>query len=294
MPAKKDLTNIRFGKLLILREEVNNRINNQPTWKCQCDCGQICYKTTRQLKTLKNPSCGCVTGHTKDITGNKYGKLTAISPTAQRSHGSTVWKCQCECGNIVYARLEGLRVGDNTSCGCYNKAKELFAKRYKVDLVGKKYGKLTVLEATNERTPKGNQIWKCLCDCGNVTYVSTNHLQTGNTKSCGCLQGHSAGELLIAELLKENNIKYKQEYVFKDLPGRRYDFAIFDDNNKLLYLIEFDGEQHYIEAPHFKLSLGEQQIIDKIKTKFAKKNNIPLIRVPYWKRNNLTINDLLL
>lgn len=33
----------------------------------------------------------------------------------------------------------------------------------------------------------GNIVWKCLCDCGRTCEVSSNHLQTNNTKSCGCL-----------------------------------------------------------------------------------------------------------
>ena len=128
--------------------------------------------------------------------------------------------------------------------------------------------------------------------CGNICYVSTNHLQTGNTKSCGCLQGHSYGELKIKELLTENNIHYKSEYIFSDLPNRRFDFAILDNNNKVISLIEFDGEQHFIETPFFKTTLKEQQTIDKEKTEFAKQKNIKLIRIPYWKRNNMTIEDL--
>ena len=49
----------------------------------------------------------------------------------------------------------------------------------------------------------------------------------------------------IAKLKKSNwychNIEYKSEYIFEDLPNRRYDFAIFKDN-QIVRLIEFDGE----------------------------------------------------
>lgn len=69
------------------------------------------------------------------------------------------------------------------------------------------------------------------------------------------------------------------------MPNRRYDFAIFNKNGDIIQLIEFDGEQHYFEAPHFNTTLQEQQNIDLEKTNFALKKNIPLVRVPYWKRN---------
>jgi len=44
-----------------------------------------------------------------------------------------------------------------------------------------------VLEKTNNRRHKQRTIYKCKCDCGNIVYVPSNSLITGNTKSCGCL-----------------------------------------------------------------------------------------------------------
>lgn len=54
----------------------------------------------------------------------------------------------------------------------------------KIDLVGHKYGRLTVLE---EDFSKKRVAWKCACDCGNFTVVTGDCLRTGNTSSCGCL-----------------------------------------------------------------------------------------------------------
>ena len=56
----------------------------------------------------------------------------------------------------------------------------------KLDLSGKRYGRLDVLEefgiSRNNKT-----LWKCLCDCGNEIIVIGSSLISGNTKSCGCL-----------------------------------------------------------------------------------------------------------
>lgn len=53
------------------------------------------------------------------------------------------------------------------------------------DLVGQKFNKLTVLKL---QSTENKTIWKCKCDCGNIVYVSSSHLKSGHTKSCGCLK----------------------------------------------------------------------------------------------------------
>lgn len=58
-----------------------------------------------------------------------------------------------------------------------------------VDLTGKSFGKLTVIERINnyiEPCGEKKAKWQCLCECGNTIHVTTSHLTTGHTKSCGC------------------------------------------------------------------------------------------------------------
>lgn len=56
----------------------------------------------------------------------------------------------------------------------------------KEDMIGKRFGKLTVI---NESPPKnGRRCWRCSCDCGNETIVMEKNLKNGITKSCGCLR----------------------------------------------------------------------------------------------------------
>lgn len=57
------------------------------------------------------------------------------------------------------------------------------------DLIGKRFGKLTVLRR-GENSRKNAVQWVCRCDCGRETLVTTNSLTSGNTKSCGCYRGH--------------------------------------------------------------------------------------------------------
>lgn len=58
----------------------------------------------------------------------------------------------------------------------------------KIDLTGKRYGKLNVLEKTEEKK-NGSYLYKCKCDCGNIKYITARDLSSGRVKSCGCSKG---------------------------------------------------------------------------------------------------------
>lgn len=53
-------------------------------------------------------------------------------------------------------------------------------------MVGRRFGRLTVVSYCRIIGTKAS--WYCNCDCGKEVVVNSNLLQTGNTKSCGCLQ----------------------------------------------------------------------------------------------------------
>ena len=58
----------------------------------------------------------------KDLTGQKFGELTAVSITPFRAnHGSAVWLCLCSCGGICFAACNNLSSGNTKSCGCLYK-----------------------------------------------------------------------------------------------------------------------------------------------------------------------------
>ena len=54
-----DLLNKKFGKLTVV-EKTNKRMGRAIVWKCQCDCGNICYVSTNNLKSGHSTSCGCI------------------------------------------------------------------------------------------------------------------------------------------------------------------------------------------------------------------------------------------
>lgn len=56
-----------------------------------------------------------------DLTGQKFGRLTAVSYAYSGDYGQSLWRCQCECGNIALVASRALRTGITHSCGCFMK-----------------------------------------------------------------------------------------------------------------------------------------------------------------------------
>ena len=54
----------------------------------------------------------------KDITGQKYNKLTALYDGGKDKTGNRMWVCECECGNITRSTIHNLTSGKASSCGC--------------------------------------------------------------------------------------------------------------------------------------------------------------------------------
>lgn len=61
-----------------------------------------------------------------------------------------------------------------------------------IDLTGRRFGHLTVIEFAG-LSPRRAALWLCACDCGEKSTVIGRHLRTGNTRSCGHLQGNGGG-----------------------------------------------------------------------------------------------------
>lgn len=172
----------RVGRLTA-EEPTGEKKAGYTVWKCRCDCSGEIALDTRCLQRGTVRDCGCSTvvrPGQRDISGLRFGKLVALRPTERRgSNGDTVWLCRCDCGNEVTAELGRLTGGCRKSCGC-------LAHPPLKDFQGKRFGKLTVVEYAGKEN--GMHRWRCACDCGKETVVGQSLLQTGKTRSCGCLQ----------------------------------------------------------------------------------------------------------
>ena len=70
----------------------------------------------------------------------------------------------------------------------------------KSNLVGLRFGKLVVVQPTDKRDSSESVVWECRCDCGNTTFVSARRLNSGNTKSCGCLKRELVSKMRLSDL----------------------------------------------------------------------------------------------
>lgn len=235
-----------------------------------------------------------------DLTGKDFGYWHVIERAPNNARGQARWRCKCTaCGKEKEVAGGHLRSGCSTNCGCVRMEK-MRQSRIK-DETGKTYGFLKVIrEASKEEQPRTDRTgvyWVCDClKCGRKNViVFGDYLRNGDTQSCGC--SLSKNESKIAEMLTNIGVNYKQQYTFPDLTstGRAcdrllFDFAVFN-NEQLLYLIEYDGQQHFDPKHAWKEEGFEAtRQNDLLKNKYCFTHNIPLIRIPYNK--NYTIEDL--
>ena len=298
-----DLTGQRFGRLTVIKE-ADKYISPQGLkfvqWLCKCDCGNDTIVLSTNLKKGTTKSCGCYNIEQakkrlfKDLTGQKFGRLTAIKPIENHTNSNgksmmTKWLCRCDCGNECNVQSGNLLSGHTLSCGCYNK--EQASKRSLINLVGQRFGRLTVLERVeNEITSSGNSVvmWRCLCDCGEEIIVRSSALLHGYTKSCGCMKSH--GEYYISTYLLSNSINFEKQKKFSDLLGvgggnLSYDFYLPNHN----MLIECQGEQHERPIEYFggEEQFAIQQEHDRRKREYAKDNGYKLLEISYKDYNNI-------
>ena len=234
-----------------------------------------------------------------NLIGQRFGRLivTEQAESIQTPNGRShvAWKCKCDCGKEIISRGDCLRNGHTISCGCKQQEnRELAGKNRKINLIGKVFGKLTVIKETEKRASSGDVIWLCQCECGNQVEVIASNLKRkkNGTISCGCT--HSKGEEKISQLLIQMNIPFEYQKQFNNCnypdtnKKARFDFYI--DN---FLLLEYDGEQHFFckdSGWNNEQNFQRVQYTDAYKNQWCKENNIPLVRIPYTDFSKLTKN----
>lgn len=184
----------------------------------------------------------------------------------------------------------------NTTCGCLSQKYTIEdlkmnpKVRQDVEIIG---------EYKNNSTPI-----ECQCKvCNYKWFISPNKLTQGR----GCPLCHSkkmsSGERYIDKILQENKIKFMSQKTYSDLKGEnnaclRFDFFLPDFN----LCIEFQGIQHY-QPTIFRHHKGEKtkeelqreaedkfkrsQINDNKKEKYCQENNINLLIIPYYQKEDI-------
>jgi HNH endonuclease len=120
----------------------------------------------------------------QDMTGRVFGMLTVLkrAPGATKAGGPN-WECRCKCGQAKVATAGGLLRGNPKSCGRHRRE---WIETRTPNLMGKKFGRLTVVRFDGYRWKKA--YWLARCDCGKEVAVSGNALKTGNNTACGSVK----------------------------------------------------------------------------------------------------------
>jgi len=282
----KDLTGQKFGRLIVNYRIESNK-ERRACWNCTCDCGNKVNVPTGRLVNGNTKSCGCYQKeraskvYLKNLTGNRFGRLIVVSrdedyinPLSNRTR--RVWLCRCDCGEEVKVASGELLKGDTTSCGCYQKERASEARLK--DLVGQKFGKLTVIYRTEKDGDK--VFWHCSCDCGKEKDIRSGHLVSGAIQSCGCLSESYVASELKKFFIKNYNAKIEYNVLKNPTTGYYlpYDIYIPDET-----YVEVNGKQHYeiqnwhkmtakINKTTPEFEFQTQQERDELKKKFAKEN----------------------
>jgi len=129
-------------------------------------------------------------------------------------------------------------------------------------------------------------------ECNGIFYKNrgTDLLKNGSCSICAM----SSLENTVKEVLQKYNIKFMPQKTFEDCKNikiLRFDFYLLDFN----ILIEAQGKQHYTVIEHFGGFSGfmERKFNDIRKKDFCKKNNIPLLEIPYWKSEFKQVETIL-
>lgn len=278
--------NVTFHCLSIKKD----KSGRSRTWiEYQCSCGENYSKDwTNFKKSILCKTCG----REKANESSKKYTLEFVSQVLSdknfelvgnyvNSGASFTYRCLI-CGNTAKTNFGNVLTGRQCKkcAGMKKKTTEEF-KEEVFNLVNDEYEVLGEYLTAHEKIKiKHNK-------CNHIYYVSP-HLFLMNRRCPKC--NTSKGESRIIDFLMNHDIKFESQYRFIDCRNKiplPFDFAIFN-NEKLIFLIEFDGIQHY-EASNW---WGEDVFIklqkhDQIKTDYCNKNKIKLLRIPYYQINKI-------
>lgn len=299
--CRKDITGKRFGRLVAI--EFVPCEGHNATWKCICDCGNEHISKLSYLQSGDTQSCGCIRKekHDNKKTLNKIkrddpayinpriidysGRLEngiLINKFLYRKNNNTYYEMTCFCGNKFIAIPKDIISKKQKSCGCKKNAKTLVKNK-----IGLKVGMLTCVDYDGIRD--GKSYWKCICECGNITSVSSANLKVGQIYSCGCIKESKIYKKVSSLIDKKTIVR---EYMNENCRyKRKLKFDLYIDEK---YFIEVDGMQHFIykENNRYMMNYKENFKKDMIKNNYCINNNIPLIRIPYYLINIVSKEDL--
>ncbi|MFN7318074.1 MAG: hypothetical protein ACK5S6_01070 [bacterium] len=174
-PKPIDVTGEKYGLLTALKRMPSGPSHGS-VWLWLCDCGVKKEIALADVRRGTTKSCGC--GRAKDLTGEKFGRLTAVRRVENSIHG-VCWLFKCDCGTERAVLAENVTRGLTKSCGCFRE--ESRAEPRAPSIAGQRFGRLVAIERVNRSK------WLFKCDCGNNYTGWKQPVIKGKVQACGCL-----------------------------------------------------------------------------------------------------------
>lgn len=266
-------------------------INARTKMKYKCQCGNIAETTFDYFKRSK----GCIKCQPQRIADAQkfsYEKVEQLfiekgykllDKIYINSH--TNMKCiHLECGRIVKGTYSSLQHGQGLCFKCGRK-ESADKQRFSLELIKDIFAKEKYKVLSKNYSGAFDKL-DCECPKHHLIKISYHDFQQGHR----CFKcNESKGERKVCNYLDSNKYNYKSQYKINDCKNilpLPFDFAIFNNDNQLQFLIEYDGDHHFEEV-RGRDKLEIVQFRDSIKTNYCLSQNIPLLRIPYWDFKNI-------
>jgi hypothetical protein len=312
--SKISLTQEKFiNRVIEIRgdvyEFIGQYVNNRTPIKTKHKtCGYIWDANPKHMLTRSEKGkvyCPHCTGNIKlntelfkqrvfDLVGEEYFVL------GEYEHGKTKIKMKHNLCNHEYHVTPNCFLSDVRCPKCYGKTKRTTDEFKEIVYISEGNEYTLIGEYFNSSTPVKMKHTKCNCE-----FMIIPDKFTQRNQRCPYCFRPSNGESVVLKYLENNKVNFIIQYKFPDCKNINplpFDFAIFDKQNNLIYLIEYDGQQHF--EPRDFAGKGEEwaleqfkstKLHDNIKNTYCRDNNIPLYRIPYWKFDEIEsiINKLI-
>lgn len=282
-------------------------VNSKSKLKFKCKCGNTYFVTFSMFKyqNMRNcRDCGIKRRnknkahsleYIKDFIENISGSECKLLST-EYTNVSTPLEILCKCGNTFTTDFHHFSTQNKrqcTECGNYirNNSTRLtneYIKKY-VEIDSKSNCELIKCDYKN-----ASSRIEVKCPCGEHFKTTFNEFKWNNRIRCRkCSSSISKMENDIVNILGDWNIEYIHQCKFEGcIDKRELPFDFYFPQEKIC--IEADGRQHFepviFGSMTYSDALENFKIVkrhDEIKDKFCKDNNMKLIRIPYWERNNI-------
>lgn len=282
---------------------------NKELLKIQCKCGTPFYKSFSNFQQGQISCNDCVEKRINKKLKMEYDEIKHYIEVESQS-GCKLLSTDivnvkepihilCKCGNPFTRSFDNFKNSKQTlcnDCNLNNRAELLKSPydeiKYYVEVESQSGCKLISKQYKNSKSPL-----RLKCKCGKPFSRTFSNFKKGQVLCKDCSKTISKGERKIINILDKFDINYHFQYKFNDCRNKNplpFDFAIFNNSNKLLFVIEFQGVQHYEPIKHFGdiKSFKTRINNDRLKLNYCNENNIEILIIPYYEEKN--IKDILI